>query len=294
MTYKMSERSCTKPAGGARAALHDGLTFNALLRAAGIAPADVRLLRHQQAHAGLLDLWRTDRDQFDAYQQVQRISMRTTLASPYWASFIAGASGETIFVGLYAVRSQEVGAVDRAAALGGALDRAGTYDVYALDRLDALSASVGKLVVEWGQGYRSWVQRAERQDKPIIELRRAIRAAPFPGHRRFVRRLSQLETMPETWKAALASVGGVYVLACPLTQQLYVGQASGQGGFLGRWRAYVANGHGGNVGLRSRARTDFQVAILEIADPASGDDLDALEALWKLKLLSKDLGLNRN
>ena len=48
------------------------LTFNMLLRGAGIAPAEVRLLRHQDGRAlrgrSPYELWRDDRASFDLYQ----------------------------------------------------------------------------------------------------------------------------------------------------------------------------------------------------------------------------------
>jgi hypothetical protein len=58
---------------------------------------------------------------------------------------------------------------------------------------------------------------------------------------------------------------------------------------------YVANGHGGNVGLRSRDPADYQVSILEVVgNAATFEDVIALEGLWKSKLQSREMGLNQN
>jgi len=101
--------------------------------------------------------------------------------------------------------------------------------------------------------------------------------------------------MPATWKEALKTSRGVYLLACPRTREHYVGAAYGDDGFLGRWRAYVTSGHGGNVGLRAREPSDYLVSILEVAgSSATVDEIIELEANWKLKLHSRDIGLNRN
>ncbi len=65
--------------------------------------------------------------------------------------------------------------------------------------------------------------------------------------------------------------------------------------FLGRWLAYVRDGHDGNVGLKSRDPSDYQVPILEVCGSAlTTDDIIRTEALWKDKLQSREMGLNRN
>jgi hypothetical protein len=57
----------------------------------------------------------------------------------------------------------------------------------------------------------------------------------------------------------------------------------------------LATGHGGNVALKSRDPSDYQVSILEVcASSASVDDILATEQLWKAKLQSREMGLNRN
>lgn len=54
---------------------------------------------------------------------------------------------------------------------------------------------------------------------------------------------------------------------------------------MGRWRAYMANGHGGNLLLRQRGHQDYTVSILEVASPdMSRDDILAREGFWKDKL----------
>jgi hypothetical protein len=128
-----------------------------------------------------------------------------------------------------------------------------------------------------------------------VELTREFQEEEFPGFTKLIRPLSQIETMPLSWKQVLAASRGVYLLACPKTREHYVGAAHGEGGFLGRWREYLANLHGGNVALIGRAPTDWQVSILEVAGSAAGTaEILAMEAGWKAKLLSRSIGLNRN
>jgi hypothetical protein len=87
----------------------------------------------------------------------------------------------------------------------------------------------------------------------------------------------------------------VYLLTCPKTKEQYVGSATGSNGFWGRWMNYVQTGHGGNIALKSRNPSDYQVAVLEVAGTAaSTDDILAMEGLWQRKLQSQQMGLNRN
>lgn len=101
--------------------------------------------------------------------------------------------------------------------------------------------------------------------------------------------------MPRSWVAALQSSRGVYLLTCPRTREQYVGSATGEEGFWGRWRSYIDTGHGGNVGLMSRDPSDYQVSILEVAGTsATPDDIRIMEGRWQRKLQSREMGLNRN
>ena len=98
-----------------------------------------------------------------------------------------------------------------------------------------------------------------------------------------------------SWRSALASVGGVYLLVCPKTGEQYVGSAYGQDGFFGRWQIYAANGHGGNALLKSRSQSNFSICILEVASPDMAPaDVIAREAAWKAKLGTRAHGLNAN
>lgn len=199
-----------------------------------------------------------------------------------------------MFVGIYSARllgPAPPGELDPISEL----PMSARVEVYETRRMGQLSDYAGRLFIDWGAGDRAWTQRADNQDKEIVELRRTFQEEAFPGFTRLVRPLSELESMPAGWREVLRATRGVYLLACPRTREHYVGSAYGEGGFLGRWTAYVADGHGGNLGLRGRAPSDYVVSILEVVGSnASAADIIALEQTWKAKLLSRDMGLNRN
>lgn len=120
--------------------------------------------------------------------------------------------------------------------------------------------------------------------------------SPFPGFGLFRERISSLEGLPQSWRAALTSVRGVYLLVTDDGRQ-YVGSAYGMDGLLGRWRHYAATGHGGNRELMrlEPSLRDYQVSILEIASPEmSPAEIIAREGIWKTKLGARAHGLNAN
>lgn len=274
-------------------------TFNALLHQAGIDPKSTLLLRHQDNRAqrgrSIYRLWRDDRPAFEDYQSRQKHGTRRRLDRSYWASFVATPTGDTLFAGLYGVGAHRQTESDWVAPHSGITVPAGFDNVFDLRRVDALHEFEGVLYIDWGAGMRSWVQRAEKQDKAIIELRREIQEAAFPGYSAFIAQLSELETLAPTWVSPLTAAKGVYLLTCPRTDEQYVGAAVGSDGFFGRWLEYARTGHGGNVALKSRNASDYRVSILEVAGFATSvEDVYAMEARWKAKLQSREMGLNRN
>jgi hypothetical protein len=275
------------------------LTFAHLLGFAGLNAADVRLLRHQDnrhpGHPTPYVLWRDQAERFDLYQSTQSLGDAAKLNAPYWASFVGLPNNETMFVGLYSARRIGPLAEDRTHPLHGGIEQAGSCDFYELSRDSRLSEYAGRIFVAWGAGYRAWIQRGDGSSKPIVELRREFTEDVFPGFSALILRLSDVETLPLSWLAALSATRGIYLLTCPVTKEQYVGSASADGGFLARWREYQASGHGGNVALKSREPSDYQISVLEtVGSGASVADILELENLWKAKLQSRAMGLNRN
>ena len=275
------------------------LTFNMILKEAEIPLADVRLLRHKDQRAAkgrtTYELWRDEREKFESYQCLQRVKNRSRFQVKYWASFVGTPSDETLFVGIYAVQYLGLLQEDRPKPHMDGVDKAGTCDEYELTLDERFSDLDGRLYVDWGPGMRSWVQRADRQDKPIVEIRTEFKEPEFPGFLEFAEPLSRLDRLPPGWIAALKSSRGIYLLTCPKTKEQYVGMADGHDGFWGRWQNYVQTGHGGNVALKSRDPSDYQVSILEVAGTATtSEEIFAMESRWKAKLQSREMGLNRN
>jgi hypothetical protein len=60
------------------------------------------------------------------------------------------------------------------------------------NRLPAFDLYVGRLPVDWGDGTRTWVQRADNQDKSIIALRKRRSDPDFSGFTKFKCALSEV------------------------------------------------------------------------------------------------------
>src|SRR3974390_936106 len=185
------------------------IRFNSLLRNEGIDPKHVKLVRHQDkrypGRPTAYQLWRAKDGRFEQYQSFQG---RPVFANArQLASFVATPLDETLFVGLY-----EIGKVGKVPK--GTRDPLSDHDIsglhlYHLTLSKSLKEYRGRLIVEWGKGFRSWVQRAAKQDKEVLEISRKEQDPPFPGFLDFRKRLSDLRSVPPSWRTVLASVHGI-------------------------------------------------------------------------------------
>ena len=249
------------------------VSFNNLLQIANIDPPEVRLVKHKDVKADHdrtpYILWRTADPDFEVYQsrQTPRTS-RILRTGKYWAVFIDTPTAETLFIGLYEVHGDVPGepCVARIGRRGQTEDR--PYFVFSLTKSPKLAEFEGKLVIDWGPGRLAWVQRAAKKNKTIIELRQSFKEEEWPGYLRFVKKLSEIESLPSQWQQRLREAKGIYLLTCPRERSQYVGSArSIHGGFYQRWLDHNAVG-GDAVRLRERKSSDYQVSILEVAGSA--------------------------
>jgi hypothetical protein len=173
------------------------LMFNSLLEASEIDPRNVRLLRHRDADAHNdfkpYELWRASYDAFMAHQSRQSARTEKIIGhAQFWASFVVTPKEETLFVGLYAVSSKRPGIFG---APGGLKQEKAESIVYELAERSELSELIAKLTIDWGGGFLPQVQRAETNDKQIIELRREFEEAQSPGYLSFMKHLSGIESL---------------------------------------------------------------------------------------------------
>lgn len=271
------------------------ILFNTLLGTERLPLSQVRLLRHMNDVGRTpYACWFNDREAFENWQKYQSTTHRTAFSRPYWAVFIDTPAKGTLFVGLYAARFKAVAPARVPDWLrGGDAVSAAGYDEYELQLLDGMKDLAGHLHVQWPPG-RRWDRKPENFNLVVTELRAAGAEPAYPGHGRFMAQLSEIETLPSSWKQVLGAAKGVYLLTCPRTREQYIGAAFTAGGFYARWLQHASR-QGDAIAFRVREPSDYRVSILEVAGSLATDaDISEMERDWKAKLQSREMGLNRN
>lgn len=271
------------------------ITFNDVLRSAGVDPANVYLARHQDNRArghSIYAIWKSPGGpgQVEEYQAVQ--ARERFEVGGFVASFLVTPPPRngTLFIGLYEILSVgrcEPGSRD---ALTG-IDVTGEYR-YEMAYDARLDEYKERLVVDWGPGTRAFIQRASRQPKPVRALSDQ-QQPPFPGFARFCVDIHDVPGMYPGWQERLREVKGIYVLVDKDTGKQYVGSAKGEDSLWGRFSDYARTGDGGNVELSKDAQ--YQIGVLQVVDQSLPDhSIEEIEGWWKRKLMSREHGLNRN
>lgn len=186
-----------------------------------------------------------------------------------------------------------------------------SWDAYRYKMVERKSVADlnGRMVVHHQRTGRQSYLLAERWADALVVaelLPRRLAVGSFPGFVKVRLTKRRLDIIvgheSSSWRSALSSVAGVYVISDGLTGKLYVGSATGEAGIWGRWCAYSKSGHGGNKELRSLLKiegrayaSNFVFGVLETADTrASEHDILAREAHWKDLLMSRLHGYNAN
>jgi hypothetical protein len=179
---------------------------------------------------------------------------------------------------------------------------------YVLERLKSTSDLEGRMFCTSGYTKRnSYVFCSTVSDMAVVEiLRERLSVGQFPGYKQVNLSKDDLDLLvrsgTESWRTALSSVKGIYLITDTTTGKLYVGKADGESGIWGRWCMYSSTGHGGNKALikelgleASERQRDLRFSLLEIADLQSAPgEVDSRECHWKDILMTRTTGYNLN
>ena len=200
-----------------------------------------------------------------------------------------------LYAGLYQVLGVEAGA-----------HTAWQYETALVPGQDELA---GRVVVRYAKSFRNSYPAFETcgESLRVVELRKERASiSSFPGYKNVLLKKQELDVVVsqsiESWRSALSSVSGVYVIVDRSSGKQYVGSAYGEGGIWSRWCEYSVSGHGNNKELRALLKQEspshsrqFQFSILEVCDLSfSKDQVIARESHWKNALCSREHGLNSN
>jgi hypothetical protein len=185
----------------------------------------------------------------------------------------------------------------------------GGHFEYDTELLDFGKDLIGRLIIRFcrpgRQSYlklEKWVGKLE-----VVEiLRKPYTVKEFLGYDNVIIDFDLLKTIIDkeepSWKTALSSVKGVYIITDKSNGKIYVGSAYGEASFWSRWSLYAKNGHGGNKELKKlisekslEYASNFQFSILEVRPNITEDRvITAREAHWKSILKSREFGYNEN
>jgi hypothetical protein len=156
-----------------------------------------------------------------------------------------------------------------------------------------------RLVVGW-RSPRTWRMNATTAAScPVMGIADA-EPVPFPGFDRLVLSYVELRAVMRehryaSWRTALSSVFGIYLITDTRDGKQYVGKADGEESIQQRWSIYATNGHGGNVELEGLDPSGFRYSLLRVFDPATPTrDINIAESHFKDALDTRRHGLNRN
>jgi hypothetical protein len=268
------------------------LTLEPILRSAGIDPADVQVIRHayvkEHEDTGLQGLHADSTGaEILEYTSQQSAKARIFPVDPprIWVVFVREGGDRAR---LWSVVENR-GEVSNDGALR-------TFDLVISEQMAGLR---NRLVIGW-RSPRTWrLNGPTAADYPVMEIADA-QPVPFPGFDRIVLDHAQLQAVMRehryaSWRTALSSVIGIYLITDTRDGRQYVGKAEGADSVCQRWSAYATNGHGGNVELRALDPIGFRFSLLRVFDPATPTRvIDEAENHFKRALDTRKHGLNRN
>jgi hypothetical protein len=251
----------------------------------------VKLVRHKDHRKEYRDVIK-NRTTLLEYQEEQG---RDVFAGcDYIISFIGLERSRSVFFGVFEVKDPK-------------FNEKNQKYYYKLEPVEDFRSLEGRIVINWGEGARSWVQWYDRKAKEVLEILPPGYIGNFTGLLDFVLEFHELKKLIENpdanhdWQYQLSSVNGIYMILDNSTGKQYIGSACGEKGIWQRWCNYAATGHGGNRELKELMDSDptyhrnFKFSVLQpLPSNITQREIVETENLYKQKLGSRVHGLNVN
>ncbi len=231
------------------------------------------------------------KNEFQSWQESQN---QKNFGKNYIVSLIFYAKHEWLFAGVY----RQLG-----------LEKIDSKYYYKTELQDVGKELIGRLIIRYEKTFRASYPHLGNHINhlQLLEiLREPYTVEPFPGFENIRIGFDLLKAIiaqeEKTWKTALSSVKGIYVITDTANGRLYIGSAYGDESLWKRWSEYTKNGHSGNKNLKdllNKSGTDyasnFQFSILETRNTTTDkDEIIRRESFWKSVLLTREFGYNSN
>lgn len=223
------------------------------------------------------------------------------------ASFIGHEAGKAAFVGLYRMQrvrdlSQKqylsIPAVQEERRIQGITSPPNKQVItwFDLELTEFYSNWKGKLIIHWPSPEISWSRWAAPNSFSIEAIHaESVFTKAITDWRELDLTWDDLRAIPSTWQNALSQWRGIYFIFDSKTGKGYVGSAYGADNLFGRWLNYAKTGHGGNRWLKECDPKHLRFSILERMSPdASAEEIIYRESSWKVRLHTRESGLNGN
>lgn len=251
--------------------------------------AKVKLIRHKDSRQDLYSLYKTDRDEFLAYQSSQ--SKDVFNGVDYIVSFIGEEGTLSRFIGVYKIISRQRTIDDR-------------FEYQMSEIIAQFEDLKERVIIRWSNAisWHQWIKNLME----VIEIQPGLHYKQFTDYFDFILNFDELKEIVTNqyidWKRMLSVTKGIYLISDTKTGRLYVGSAYGENGIWGRWGNYIlTNGHGNNKTLKELIKNDsshanhFQFSILMLLPRTiTPDEAIKKERLFKNKLGTNSFGLNNN
>jgi hypothetical protein len=268
------------------------LTLGSILQSAGIDPHAAQAIRHayvrEHEDTGLQGIHADSSDQeilLYTSQQSAKPRIFPPVPPAIWVVFVREGGDRAR---LWSVVENR-----------GELSNDGALRTFDLTVSDHLADLRNRLVIGW-RSPRTWrLNGPTAAAYPVLEIADA-EPVPFPGFDQLALDYPQLQAVMRehryaSWRTALSSVVGIYLIVNTLDGRQYIGKADGAESIRQRWSVYAVNGHGGNVELRNIDPNAFRFSLLRVFDPATPTRvINEAESHFKFALDTRRHGLNRN
>lgn len=268
------------------------LTLESILHSAGIDPTEAMVIRHayvkEHEDTGLVGIHPDSTDaEILHYTARQSARQRVFPAVPpkVWIVFVREGGDRAR---LWSVVENR-----------GEISNDGTLRTFDIAETDQLADLRSRLVIGWRSPRTWWINGTTAARYPVMEIADA-QPVPFPGFDRLVLDHPHLQAVMRdhryaSWRTALASVTGIYLITDTRDGRHYVGKADGAESIRQRWKIYATNGHGGNTKLIPLDPSTFRFSLLRVFDPATPESkINEAEEHYKRALDSRRWGLNGN